>query len=82
VFWLFLAACVGLGYAGSQPPEGTVLIIGQVCTFYYFFHLVILMPLLGWFERPLPLPASIGAPVLKGGGALAGASAAKPMETA
>ncbi len=82
VYWLFVLACVGLGYAGSQPPEGVALVIGQVCTFYYFLHLAVLLPVIGWLERPLPLPASIGEPVLKGGGALTAAAPAKSMEKA
>jgi len=29
-----------------------------------FFHFYVLFPLIGWFERPLPLPTSISAAVL------------------
>jgi quinol-cytochrome oxidoreductase complex cytochrome b subunit len=65
LFWVFLLACVGLTYAGGLPPEGLALIIGRVCTVYYFAHFIILMPLVGWFEKPLKLPASISEPVLK-----------------
>ena len=60
---------------GANRPEGNFVTIGRVATFYYFFHFLILMPLLGIFERPLPLPTSISAAVTKGGGKLAGASA-------
>jgi ubiquinol-cytochrome c reductase cytochrome b subunit len=40
----------------------------------------VLLPLLGKFERPLPLPESISRPVLRGGGPLPASAAAKPME--
>jgi len=80
-FVLFILACIGLGYAGSQPAEGWVLRIGQVCTLWYFLHFLVILPLLGWFERPKPLPISISQMVL-GGGRMAGAAAAKPMEKA
>jgi len=65
LFWVFLIACVGLTYAGGLPPEGLALVIGRVCTVYYFAHFLILMPLVGWFEKPLKLPASISEAVLK-----------------
>ncbi len=80
-FVLFVVACIGLGYAGSQPAEGWVLRVGQFCTLWYFLHFLVFLPLLGWFERPKPLPISISQPVL-GGGRMAGAAAAKPMEKA
>jgi hypothetical protein len=51
---------------------------GQLGTLYYFLFFLVILPLLGWFERPKPLPKSIAEPVL-GGGALAGA---KTMEKA
>ncbi|MBT6405078.1 MAG: cytochrome b/b6 [Rhodospirillaceae bacterium] len=58
-----------------------VIHLGYLSTFWYFFHFIILLPLLGVFERPKPLPKSISEPVL--GGGTAGASAtAKPMEKA
>ena len=43
---------------------------------------VVLMPLLGKFERPLPLPRSISEPVLReaGAGPLPAGATAKPME--
>ena len=80
VFWLLVADCLVLGWIGANPPEGMYIVIGRVATIYYFAHFLILLPLLSVFERPLPLPASISEPVLKGGGA-AGALA-KPMEKA
>ncbi len=80
-FVLFILVCIGLGYAGSQPAEGWVLRVGQVCTLWYFLHFLVILPLLGWFERPRPLPISISQAVL-GGGRMAGAAAAKPMEKA
>ena len=68
IFWLLVADCLALGWVGAHPPEGNFLIIGRVATFYYFFHFLVLMPLLGKIERPLPLPTSIATPVLPRGG--------------
>ena len=73
--------CVVLGFAGANPPEGLWLIAGQLATAYYFIHFLVILPLLSVFETPRPLPTSIGEPVLKGGGSMAGAPA-KPMEKA
>ncbi len=68
-FWLFVACAVGLGFIGSQPPEGGYVIAGQLLTAYYFLHLLVIVPLLGFFERPRPLPASIADAVLGHGSA-------------
>jgi quinol-cytochrome oxidoreductase complex cytochrome b subunit len=68
-FWVLVADCFLLGYLGSQPPEGVYVILAQLGTFYYFFHFLILLPLLGSLERPKPLPASISEPVLGGAAA-------------
>ena len=64
VSWLLPIHVIALGYVGSQPPEGWVVTLGQSCTFYYYFHFLILMPVLGKIERPRPLPISIAAAVL------------------
>jgi ubiquinol-cytochrome c reductase cytochrome b subunit len=79
-FWLHVVVCLVLGWCGAQPPEGTALVLSRIGTVYYFLHFLMVMPLLGWFERPRPLPASIGAPVLPGGGAVAGGAIARSME--
>jgi ubiquinol-cytochrome c reductase cytochrome b subunit len=81
VYWLLVIDVVALGWVGANPPEGLVVTVGQIATIYYFFHLLILFPVLGKLERPRPLPLSIGTPVLQGGGARlgrAGAPMAKP----
>jgi len=70
-----------LGWVGANPPEGIYLIMGRLATLYYFAHFLIIIPLLGIFERPKPLPTSISEPVLGGGAAATGATA-KPMEKA
>jgi len=80
-FWLLLIDCVVLGWVGANPPEGHFVLIGQVATAYYFLHFLVIIPLLGRYETPRPVPTSIGEPVLGGGAAGTGA-ATKPMEKA
>jgi ubiquinol-cytochrome c reductase cytochrome b/c1 subunit len=75
-FWLFVIDCLVLGYIGGKPPEGAYIYIGQASTFWYFFHLLILMPLIGVLERPKPLPDSISQAVLK----KSGSAQAQPAE--
>ena len=65
-FWILVAVCIGLGYLGSQPPEGWYVIASRILTIYYFVHFLIILPLLGLFETPLPRPASIAESVLGG----------------
>ena len=62
-FWVFVAVGVGLGYLGSQPAEGGFLIAARVLTAYYFFHFLVLLPVLAKFEMTRPEPASIAASV-------------------
>ena len=63
-FWLLLADCLMLGYVGAHPPEGVYVLMGQFGTLYYFAHFLVIVPLLGIFEKPRPLPTGIGDPVL------------------
>ena len=53
-----------LGEVGAHRPEGIWVVIGRIGTVYYFLHFLILFPLIGKIERPLPLPTSISAAVL------------------
>ncbi|HKU99245.1 MAG TPA: cytochrome b N-terminal domain-containing protein [Vineibacter sp.] len=73
-FWLFLIVCLILGWVGGNPADAELKVggmhipllwIGRLATAYYFFHFLILLPILGKIERPLPLPASIADSVLK-----------------
>jgi quinol-cytochrome oxidoreductase complex cytochrome b subunit len=64
-FWLFIINGLILGWCGSQLPEGLPLILGRICTFWYFFHFFVILPVVGWMETPRPLPASIGSPVMR-----------------
>mgnify|MGYP005634967747 CR=1 FL=1 len=64
-FWIFLLDCLILGYVGAKPPEGALIAIGQAATFYYFFHFIVIVPLVSVLEKPRSLPASISAAVTK-----------------
>jgi ubiquinol-cytochrome c reductase cytochrome b/c1 subunit len=87
-FWLFVLTCLLLGWAGSQDTSRAVLKLGdttiltivgfgQILTAYYFGYFLVVLPLLGLFERPNALPASIADSVLGGGHAMPlGAAAA------
>ena len=63
-FWLLVADVIVLGVVGANPPEGAWIDIGRIATAYYFAHFLILLPLIGWLERPHPLPDSIASPVM------------------
>ena len=62
--FIFFAAVVGLGYLGLQPPAGGYVIAARILTLYYFGFFIVILPLLGLFERTKPLPNSISESVL------------------
>jgi quinol-cytochrome oxidoreductase complex cytochrome b subunit len=80
VFWLLVIDVLALGWVGFNPPQGIVVSVGQIATLYYYVHFLILFPLIGWLERPHPLPTSIAATVLGGTAPLGGAGS--PIEKA
>lgn len=65
LFWLIVLDVLVLGWIGAKPPEGMYIIVGQLATLYYFFHFVVLLPLLSKYEPVLPLPESIDQPIIK-----------------
>ncbi|TPW32880.1 cytochrome b [Pararhizobium mangrovi] len=79
-FWLFIVDCLLLGWCGSQPPQGAIVLTAQLGTLYYFGFFLIIMPLLGLVEKPRRLPNSITEAVLSrrqtSAGRPAGATAA------
>jgi quinol-cytochrome oxidoreductase complex cytochrome b subunit len=77
-FWIFVIACVGLGYLGSKPPEGLYVIIARILTAYYFLYFLVILPVLGLIERPKRVPSSISEAVLPKGGAPVAAGAGSP----
>jgi ubiquinol-cytochrome c reductase cytochrome b/c1 subunit len=66
LFWVLIIDCVVLGYVGMKPPEGVLVLMGQVGTAYYFLHFLVIMPIVGKLETPLPVPTSISEDVSGG----------------
>ena len=56
-----------------MPAEGLYLLIARVATAYYFIHFLVILPVLGFKEKTLPVPLSITEPVLGGSPSLAAA---------
>jgi ubiquinol-cytochrome c reductase cytochrome b subunit len=78
-FWIFVVNAVFLGWLGSRPAEGWYVTASQLATLYYFAFFLIIMPLLGLFEKPKRIPNSISEAVLErrnGAGQPASATAA------
>ena len=65
-FWILVINVLMLGYVGAMPAEGLYLLLARVGTVYYFAHFLIILPVLGYYEKTDPIPMSISAPVLSG----------------
>jgi ubiquinol-cytochrome c reductase cytochrome b/c1 subunit len=61
---VLVADVILLGVVGAHEPAGVWIVLGRVATLYYFLHFLVVLPVLGRLERPLPLPMSISQPVL------------------
>ena len=59
LLWLWVISFIVLGVCGAHKPEGIWVVLSRVATLYYFGHFLLVMPILGKLERPLPLPESI-----------------------
>ena len=83
LFWILMVVIFLLGYLGAQTADDSnlvffgielpigKLILAQILTVYYFLHFLVITPLVGLMETPLPVPESISKAVLakKSGGA-------------
>ena len=75
LFWLFVAVCFILGYAGAKSPDYvyellggmTNQTLGLIATIAYFAFFIVAMPLLSKLEKTKPLPKSISDPVIPDG---------------
>jgi ubiquinol-cytochrome c reductase cytochrome b subunit len=65
-FWIFVIDVLMLGYMGAMPAEGIYLVCARVGTIYYFLHFLVVMPVVGFFEKTDPIPMSIAEPVMTG----------------
>jgi ubiquinol-cytochrome c reductase cytochrome b subunit len=63
-FWVLVVDVVVLAYIGANPPEGLYLFVGRIATIYYFLHFILVLPVLGYKEKTIPLPISISDSVL------------------
>jgi ubiquinol-cytochrome c reductase cytochrome b subunit len=77
-FWILLADIAVLGYVGGKPATEPYVMISQLATIYYFAHFLIILPILSWVEKTLPLPNSISESVLGAEAAEAEAAGAVP----
>lgn len=81
-FWLLVVDVFILGYLGGSPAEPGYVLASQAASAYYFAHFLIILPLLSWFETPLPLPNSITEAVLSKHGDWAENQTAPPAPAA
>jgi ubiquinol-cytochrome c reductase cytochrome b/c1 subunit len=65
-FWLFVLNAMMLGWLGSKPAEGIFVVFSLIGTVYYFGYFLVILPLLGKYEKTKPLPESISASISKG----------------
>ncbi|MDP2802407.1 MAG: cytochrome b/b6 [Phreatobacter sp.] len=82
-FWAFVVVCLILGWLGSKPAEYPYTVLSLIFTGLYFAYFLVVLPLLGLFETPRKLPASIADAVLakvrKGGAPVTAGAAAAPQ---
>jgi ubiquinol-cytochrome c reductase cytochrome b subunit len=60
-FWLLVFDFIVLMWCGAQPAEGLVPTISLIGALYWFGYFLVILPVLGWREKTLPVPATIEA---------------------
>ncbi|HUF56784.1 MAG TPA: cytochrome b/b6 [Thermohalobaculum sp.] len=60
-FWLLVLDFFVLMWCGSQPAEGLVPTISLFGTIYWFLYFLVVLPILGFIEKPLPEPVTVEA---------------------
>ena len=53
LYWLLVSDFILLGWIGQKPVDAPYLIIGQLCTLFYFCFFLIFVPLCGKLEKYL-----------------------------
>jgi ubiquinol-cytochrome c reductase cytochrome b subunit len=74
-FWLLVVDFIVLMWVGARPAEGIYPYIALIASAYWFAYFLVILPLLGVIEKPLPQPATIeedfkahyGTPKARGG---------------
>ena len=87
-FWVLVVDFFVLMWAGAMPAEGLVPLISLIGTIYWFGYFLVILPLLGVLEKPLPQPETIEADfdahyppdAVPGGKKWAGEAEATPAE--
>ena len=68
-FWLFGLNALFLGFLGSVKTDDIIMgaqavVWAKLSTLYYFLYFLVILPLLGYIEKPKPLPVSINDAIL------------------
>jgi ubiquinol-cytochrome c reductase cytochrome b subunit len=58
-FWLLVIDFVILMWVGAQVPDALMSWISLIAATYWFAYFLVILPLLGVLEKPLPQPATI-----------------------
>jgi len=58
-FWLFVVNFLVLTWVGAMPADGIYPYIALIGSTYWFAYFLIILPLLGVLEKPLPQPETI-----------------------
>ena len=60
-FWILGFDFMLLMWCGAQPAEGLVPLVSLIGAIYWFAYFLIILPVLGWTEKTLPVPETIEA---------------------
>ena len=58
-FWLLAIDFIVLMWCGAQPAEPPYSTIALIGSTYWFAYFLVILPLLGVIEKPLPVPETI-----------------------
>ena len=60
-YWVLGFDFMLLMWCGAQPAEGLVPLVSLIGAIYWFAYFLVILPVLGWTEKTLPVPETIEA---------------------